>query len=86
MEKVKNIIDDILFAILYFGSFVLQIVPSIAIVSLSTTSIWFWLCCAVGLTALVVQAIKFPCFNTRIWRCGMVAMFIASLLMKGLFI
>lgn len=83
MEKVKNVFNDILFAIIYFGAFILQIVPSIAAAFLPTTSVLFWICCAIGLTALIFQAIKFPCFNTRIWRCGMVAMFIASLLMKG---
>jgi hypothetical protein len=83
MEKVKSMLDEILFAMLYFGSFVLQIVPSIAIVFLPATSVWLWVCCAIGLVALIVQAIKFPCFNTRIWRCGMVAMFIFSFFAKG---
>ena len=83
MEKVKNTVDEILFAIVYFGSFILQIVPSIAAVFLPTNSVWFWACCVVGLVALIVQAIKFPCFNTRIWRCGMVAMFIFSFFAKG---
>lgn len=81
MKKIKNALDDVLFASLYFGSFVLQIIPSIAIVFLPITSIWLWICCAIGLTALIVQAIKFPCFNTMIWRCAMIAMFIASAIM-----
>ena len=83
MTAVKEKFSDILFFIFYVSLFTFQVLPSWAAAFMEITSVWFWAFCFVGLAAMIVQTIKFPCFNVRIWNSGMIALFIVSFFMKG---
>lgn len=82
-ENIKTKIEDVLFFIFYIALFVFQALPSFAVVFVEPVSTIFWIACTVGIIALVVQQIKFPCFATRMWSCGMVAFTVATIMMRS---
>lgn len=68
----KERVGDMLFGIFYVSLFLLQALPHIAIVLL-TPSVLFYCMIIVGIAAGIVQNIKFPCFQNRIFSTGMLA-------------
>ena len=83
VENIKTKIEDVLFFVFYVALFVLQVIPSFVAAFIEPTSAVFWIACVVGVIALIVQFIKFPCVATRMWNCGMVAFTITTILMRG---
>ena len=83
MIAVKEKFSDAIFFLFYVSLFVLQTLPGFALAFVAFNNAWFWIMCAIGLVAMITQAIKFPCFNTRIWNSAMIALAIISYLMRG---
>jgi hypothetical protein len=83
-KDISSKLYDAMFAILYIVLFPLQMLPSFAITFLSMASPLFWVFMAIGVLAMIVQFMKFPCFMVRVWNSGMIALVMASLFMKCL--
>ena len=77
----KEKLFDILFGLFYIILFSLQALPGLAVVLFGVNTAMFWIMCAVGACALVIQAIKFPCVMVRFWNVGMIGMLILSLVL-----
>lgn len=73
----KERISNFIFAAFYIMLFALQVLPSLMAMIVGINA-WFFASCLVGSIALIVQAIKFPCFATRLWNCGSVGVVIGT--------
>lgn len=80
---VKEKVSDALFCMFYVILFPLQALPGWALAFVDFNTVWFWIMCGAGIAAMITQAVKFPCFNTRIWNSAMVALAIMSYTMRG---
>ena len=79
MLKSKEKIIDALFSIFYIILFPLQMLPSLLVYFIGMDSPFFWIVCAIGLIALIVQNFKFPCIGSRLWSGGCVFGLIAAI-------
>ncbi len=81
-EKIKEKLSDIGFSIFYISLFVFQVIPAFTIVFLEITNPWLWISCILGLIAMIVQAIKFECHNSMMWRAGMIGGVLFAIIWK----
>ena len=80
-SKKKNTLSwlsDRCFEFFYIMLFLLQIPPAVFITFFGLSYVGTWIACAIGLIAMIVQAVKFPCFQNMVWRAGVCASVILS--------
>ena len=77
-NTIKNKIEDILFSVWYIILFPLQMLPNIAMIWLETSNPLFWICCGIGVGALVAQSIQFPCHTQTMTRAATIGSWIGT--------
>ena len=79
-EKFIEGIKDLVFAVFYFGLYVLEILPSFAMIFLELSNPLLWVIFAVGIVAMFLQVKNFGCHNIITFQAGVVAGTIAMFL------
>lgn len=82
---IKEKLSDFAFAAFYIMLFPLQMLPSFLVMFTGINNVWFWVACVVGLIALIAQAIKFPCFATRMWNSASIGAVIGAIVVLNYF-
>ena len=69
----------LLFEVAWGALIILQLLPIVAIVHLDSSHCLFWVCWALGIGAMTIQSIKFPCHSQIIFRAAMIACWIGTM-------
>jgi hypothetical protein len=84
MATIKEKISDFVFGTFYIALFILQMLPSFVLMLVEVSNMWFWIACGIGLAALIAQAIKFPCFTTRMWNSASIGAVIGAIVVLNM--